>query len=262
MNFFFMLTIIFIILIFIKLKIKIIPNYAMLIIVLVLLIINEIYNIKFSKESFNPYIYDGTYDKYFEKNSYLHMSDNETDNIGLMCSLKKNVAIKKIQDSKFKEYKDFKDEINDVIYGTKLIDDVKMPNDFGNIEKEIDQIEKVNKIICPPVCHLINNQSDCNNAVDYKEVLNNEEEILTTKPVFNNKKMMRHAYECIKSNHCEASKGCKVHRGLCVYDKKKCVFENNKCRQKCDIYETQTLCPKDKCVWNTNILKCEDKENI
>ena len=69
MNFFFMLTIIFIILIFIKLKIKIIPNYAILIIVLVLLIINEIYNIKFSKESFNPYIYDGTYDKYFEKNS-------------------------------------------------------------------------------------------------------------------------------------------------------------------------------------------------
>ena len=85
MNFFFMLLIIFIIFIFIKLKIKVIPNYAMLLTTLVLLIVNELYYLKFTRESFNPYIYDGTYDKYFERESYLHMSDNHTDNAGLMC---------------------------------------------------------------------------------------------------------------------------------------------------------------------------------
>ena len=259
MNFFFMLLIIFIILIFMKLKIKVIPNYAMLLTTLGLLIINELYYLKFTKESFNPYIYDGTYDKYFERESYLHMSDNHIDNIGLMCSLNKNVSIKNIQDTKFKEYKDFKEEINNVIYGNKQIDDVKMPDNFGNITQENEEIQKVNDIICPPVCHLINNESDCNNAVDYKEVLNNENEILTTRPVFNNKRMMRHAYECIKSNPCDTSNGCREVNGLCVYDKKKCVFENNKCRQKCEIYETQTLCPKDKCNWNNNNLKCEEK---
>ena len=34
--------------------------------------------------------------------------------------------------------------------------------------------------------------------------------------------------------------------GYCVYDKKM-YFENNKWRQKCEIYETQTLYPKDNC---------------
>ena len=61
----------------------------------------------------------------------------------------------------------------------------------------------------------------------------------------------------------DTSNGCRkdTESGLCVYDKKKCVFDvdNNKCRQKCEIYETQTLCPQDKCNWNNNNLKCEEK---
>ena len=32
--------------------------------------------------------------------------------------------------------------------------------------------------------------------------------------------MMRHAYECIKSNPCDTSNGCREVNGLCVYIKK------------------------------------------
>ena len=74
--------------------------------------------------------------------------------------------------------------------------------------------EKVNDIICPPVCHLINNESDCNDN-DYKEVLNNENEI-PTRPVFNNKKMMRHAYQCLNSNPCDTS-SCESSWLLCLW---------------------------------------------
>ena len=261
MNFFFMLTLILIILIFIKIKIKIIPNNAFLGLLFVLLIINEIYHYKFKKEQFNPYIYDGTYDKYYKNNNYLHMSDSGIDNLGLMCSLNKNVSIKKIQDNKFNEYGEFKNELDNVVYGDNHPDNVKMPNNFGDITKENKKIERINKIICPPVCHLIVNEGDCNNAVDYREILENEDKIKTTAPVFNDKKMLRHSYECLKSNPCDTNNGCVQVDNMCIYNKKKCEYDskNNKCRQKCEIFESQSLCSNEYCRWNKNDLKCENK---
>ena len=103
MNFFFMLTLILIILIFIKLKIKIIPNKLFTITLVLILIINEIYHYKpnrKNKESFNPYVYDGAYDKYFKDDNYLHLSDTYLNNLGKMCQINKNVAIRDVQKKK------------------------------------------------------------------------------------------------------------------------------------------------------------------
>jgi hypothetical protein len=256
-----MLTLILIILIFIKIKIPI-TNYAMFGSLLFLLVINEVYNHKSSKkDNFSPYIYDGTYDKYFKHQNFLHQGNSETDNIGLRCSLNKNISIKKIQEDKFSEYKDFADSMNNVVYGNKEPDTLKMPDDFGNISKEKEKISKINSVICPPVCHLIENEGDCNNAVDFKEVLTNESKLLTTKPVFENKDMLTDAYECLKSNPCDISKGCKEINGMCVYNKKKCFYDTteNKCRQKCELYKTNDMCNKNYCKWDSNNLKCENK---
>ena len=261
MNFFFMLTLILIILIFIKIKIPIITNNAMFGSLLFLLVINEIYNHKFKKDNFSPYIYDGTYDKYFEHENYLHTGNSETDNIGLKCSLNKNISIKKIQEDKFREYKDFANSMNNVVYGDKEPDSLKMPNNFGDITVEKEKIDKINDIICPPVCHLIENEGDCNNAVDFKEVLKNESELLTTAPVFENKEMLSHAYKCLNSDPCDTSKGCKEINGMCVYDKRKCFYDTtaNKCRQKCELYKTRDMCDKNYCQWDSNNLKCTIK---
>ena len=261
MNFFFMLMLILIILIFIKLKIPIITNKAMFGFLLFLLVTNEIYNFKFKKENFAPFIYDGTYDKYFQKKNIIHQNNSETDNLGLRCSLEKNLSIKKVQDNKFKEYKEFADSMNNVVYGDEDPDSLKLPDKFGDITEEKKQIEKVNNILCPPLCHLLENESDCNNAIDLKEVLKDETELITTKPVFNNKKMMRHAYECLKSNPCDTSKGCKEVNGICIYNKKKCFYDNEaqKCRKNCDLYQTSDTCNKNYCDWNRSNLKCEKK---
>ena len=258
MNFFFMLTLILIILIFIKIKIPIITNNAMFGSLLFLLVINEIYNHKFKKDNFSSYVYDGTYNKYFEHENYLHVSNSETDNIGLRCSLNKNVSIKKIQEDKFREYKDFADSMNNVVYGDKEPDTLKMPNNFGDITQEKEKITKINDVICPPVCHLIENEGDCNNAVDFKEILKNESELLTTKPVFENREMLSDAFKCLKSDPCDISLGCKEVNGMCVYNKKKCFYdkENQKCRQKCELYKTRDMCDKNYCKWNSNDLKC------
>ena len=260
MNFFFMLTLILIILIFIKIKIPIITNNVMFGLLLFLLVINEIYNYKFKKDTFAPYIYDGTYNKYFKKQNFQHPNNSEIDNIGLRCSIRKNVSIKKIQEDKFREYKDFADDMNDVVYGNKQPDTIKMADNFGDITKEKAKISKINTIICPPVCHLIENEGDCNNAVDFKEILKDESELLTTKPVFENKEMLSKAYECLKSEPCDTKNGCKEVNGICVYDKKKCFYDNDakKCKQKCELYKTSDMCDKNYCKWDNENLKCSN----
>lgn len=266
MNFFFMLTLILIIMVFIKMKIPEIPSYAFFGLLVFLLVINEVYNFKFKNikhESFTPLVYDGAYDKYFLHKNYIHQGNSEVDNVGLMCSINKNMSIKKIQDNKFSEYKDFMDSMNNVVYGSNQPDSLKMPDNFGDITEEQQKIEKINNVVCPPVCHLIENESDCNNAVDIKEVLKDNSELETTKPVFDNKRMMRHAYECLKSNPCNTSLGCKEVGGICIYDKKKCFYDTDKqeCRQRCDVFETRDMCPKDYCNWNNTNLKCEYNPN-
>ena len=261
MNFFFMMTLILIILIFIKLKIKVIHNYIFLFLLLLLLLINEIYYYKPNRESFNPYTYDGSYNKYFKTKDYLHLNDNYLNNLGKLCKINKNIGIKKIQNSKFDYYNDLLSKMDNVVYGSANPDELKIPDNFNNINEEKEKIEKINDIICPPTCHLIEDEYDCNNAVDYKEILENEDKILTTQPIFNNKTMLRHAYECLKSDPCDTSLGCRQEGDMCIYDKKKCEYDKEKkvCRQLCEISKTKQSCPKEYCHWNIDNLKCENK---
>ena len=194
MNFFFMLILILIILIFMRIKIKIIPNNLFLGIILFLLIVNEIYNFKFNKDDFKLYNYDGAYDTYFKNTNYLHEGNSELDKLGLTCSLNKNLAIKKVQDNKFDEYKDILNSMDNVVYGDKKLENLPKLNDnFGDITTEIEKINKINNVICPPVCHLIENKYECQNAVDYKEVLTDRSKLITNKPEFNDKRMLSHA---------------------------------------------------------------------
>ena len=78
--------------------------------------------------------------------------------------------------------------------------------------------------------------------------------------------MLSHANKCLRSKPCDINNGCKTEfdtytgQQLCIYDKKKCEFDDStrKCRQKCDIYESRDNCNKTYCKWNNNNLKCEN----
>lgn len=265
MNFSFMLTIILIILVFIRLNIKEIPNYMFLVFLLIMLSIGEIYNYKEINERFSPYKYHGTYekDKYIQDGDLLHIPENHIDRKGLECSLVKNVRIKEVQNKRFDMYREIKQDLNNVVYSDKQIDEVKMPSDFGNISNDLNKINKINETMCPPVCNLIENQIDCEEAVDIREVLPNDNELTSTRPIFNNAYMMDQSYKCLDLNKsdCEKSDNCKVvnknSKDICVYDKKKCVYHDNKCKNKCEYFLKKNKCPGDYCKWDSN--KCQAK---
>ena len=74
--------------------------------------------------------------------------------------------------------------------------------------------------------------------------------------------MLRHAYECLKSNPCDTNKGCKEINGICVYNKKKCFYDNEekKCKQRCDIFNKSDTCDKNYCKWNSNEFKMHNEK--
>jgi hypothetical protein len=263
MNFSFMITIIFIILIFIKLNIKNIPNYCFLGLVVILLGIGELYSFK---ENFKPYRYDGIYDRYYENKDLLHLPESISDTNGLRCMLQKNVRVKGIQDKKFSEYQDLKNSMNNVLYGDKQFDEIKFPENYGDISNEKEQIDKVNEIMCPPVCHLINTELDCNAALDLKTQLQNDEQLNSTKPIFDDKYMMDEAYKCLNIENPSArncGNNCRVNSDInkCTFDIKKCSWDsdNEKCRKRCSFYDREGSCPGQYCNWDTSELKCVEK---
>jgi len=264
MNFSFMLTIILIILIFIKLNITKIPNSAFFIFLLIMLLIGEIYHYKEYNEKFTPYRY-GSNNKYLKNDLLIHIPENHIDRKGLECSLEKNVKIKNIQQKRFDIYNDIKNDMNNVVYGSKQIDTIHMPNNFGDITKDLEQIDKINAIKCPPVCNLIDNESDCVEAIELREVLPNTNELYSTKPIFNDPYMMEETYKCLSldKDSCINADGCKVinkdSNDICVYDKKKCVYHDNKCKKKCEYFNKKNKCPKEYCSWNSETLICDSK---
>ena len=265
MNFSFMLTIILIILIFIRINIKHIPNYVFLIFLLVMLSICEIYNYKELNEKFTPYKYYGSFekDKFREVDELVHIPENHIDRKGLECSLLKNVKIKDIQTNRFDMYRDLKQDLNNVVYSDKQIDEIKMPQDLGNITNDLNKIDKINETICPPVCNLINNKSDCEEAVDIREVLPNYNELHSTRPILNDSYMMEESYKCLDldKSKCEKSDNCKIinknSKDICVYDKKKCVYHDSKCKNKCNYFIKKNKCPTDYCKWESNTCKAK-----
>lgn len=265
MNFSFMITIIFIILIFIKFNMQNVPNYGFLIFVIGLLGIIELYNFK---ENFKPYRYDGIYNRYFENEEVLHMPESSSDKKGLKCAVDKNLKIKGIQEKKFSEYRDLKNTMNNVLYGDKQFDEIQFPKGYGDISDEMSEISNVNQIVCPPVCHLIDRQVECVDAIDLRTKLNNIDELNSTKPVFNDTYMMNEAYKCLNieqpsSRNC--GEKCKLSSELnkCIYDIKKCSWDSDKkkCRKKCNLNERKGTCSEEYCTWNASKLICEEKTN-
>ena len=263
MNFSFMITIIFIILIFIHLQMKNIPKFAFLIFVVGLLGIIELYNYK---ENFKPYRYDGIYDRYYENQDLLHIPESSSDRDGLKCAIGKNIKIKTIQDKKLSEYQDMKNTMNNVLYGDKQFDEIKFPENYGDISKEAEEINTVNEIVCPPVCHLLDNQEDCEGAIDLRTPLKNIDELNNTQPVFNDSYMMREAYKCLdikNPSNSACGSNCSVNSDLnkCIYDIKKCSWDSDKdkCRKKCSFYDREGNCPSEYCNWNASEFKCEEK---
>jgi hypothetical protein len=273
MNFFFMLIIIFIILIFIKLNIYTIPNYLFLILLLILLSISEIYNYK-DKEKYTSYKYDSSYDRYYDSPNYVHTSSDLSNKLGLNCSISKSLSKKKIQDNRFKSYNNIKNNMNNVIYGDKQVDEIQFPDKFSDVDKyiESDLIKQVNidKIQCPLACNLLDTEtSECENAIYLKEVLQNEDNFNTTKPIFRDSYTMRMANDCLKitspATDWACGDNCKYNDNLnkCVYNKKKCqkinsdfedgIYPSKKkdlCVKRCELFNEQSKCPTTHCEWN------------
>lgn len=248
---------------------KNLPNYGFMAFVIGLLVIFELYNFK---ENFKPYRYEGIYDRYYENDDVLHLPELTSDRNGLKCQLEKNVLIKNIQDKKLNEYQDLKNNMNNVLYGDKQFDEIKFPENYGDISEEKDKIEKVNDIVCPPLCHTFTGQRDCEDAVDIRIPLKNEEELISTNPVFANRFMMDQAKKCLNiDNPRNCGENC-VHDSTiekCVYGVKKCSFDNSredgdKCRKKCRYFNRESTCPPrgrnsgEGCNWNKDTMECEE----
>ena len=43
----------------------------------------------------------------------------------------------------------------------KQFDEITFPENYGDITQEMEQINEVNQNVCPPVCHLLNNEEEC-----------------------------------------------------------------------------------------------------
>ena len=86
---------------------------------------------------------------------------------------------------------------------------------------------------------MLDNQEECNDAIDLRTKLKNIDELNNTKPVFNDTYMMREAYKCLNiENPSDKTCGsnCRVNSDLnkCIYDIKKCSWDSDKekCRKK------------------------------
>jgi hypothetical protein len=271
MNFFFMLTLIFIILIFIKINMDKLPNYGFMAFVIGLLAIFELYNFK---ENFKPYRYEGIYDRYYENNDVLHLPELASDRSGLKCELEKNVLKKNIQDKKFSEYQELKNNMNNVLFGDKQFDEIKFPENYGDISEEEEKIEKVNNIVCPPLCHTLDD-TNCEDALDIRVPLNNEDELTSTNPVFTDRFMMEEAQKCLRitaqdgtdpTEDADCGDNCTFNDTInkCVYGVKKCSFDDtredgDKCRKKCRYFDRKNTCPNDGCTWNSETLSCGEQ---
>ena len=80
----------------------------------------------------------------------MHIPESSSDRDGLKCQIEKNIKIKGIQDKKFDTYKEMKNTMNNVLYGDKQFDEIKFPENYGDITKEQEEINQVNETVCPP----------------------------------------------------------------------------------------------------------------
>ena len=124
---------------------------------------------KWGNKNFNNYEYTLNVSCYC---NYDGPNNIEIKNNDLFKVNGKSVTIEQLQN----EYWDVKtiEELFNII-DSKLEDDpfsysfqfdeIQFPEGYGDISDEMSEISNVNQIVCPPVCHLIDRQVECVDAV-------------------------------------------------------------------------------------------------
>ena len=274
-----MLILVFVILIFIKTKIKIINNYVFFIVLGTLLLLNELYNIKTNKsENYNNFIFNPRHGKYNIHKKIINKPNDPNNELALLCEANKDIGIKDIQDNRFNIYDSELNKISNFFYGNK-----DSLNDLDNsvsldVSNNINQMETIDKIVCPSICNTIKDEDECKDTLYLPEVLENEDVLKLSKeslPVFKNYKFKKNISDCTKikiptggalfpANFCSERSvypnKCRNPRSnelinTCVYDRKKCDWNEveSQCSKKCEFYKDKITCNLDsnsKCIWN------------